>query len=54
MKGLPNQLRIEGHTDDIPPNSRDYPHELDELSTARATRVLRVLVEQGGLDPAKL
>ncbi len=53
LRGLPNQLRIEGHTDNIPPNSREYPTNW-ELSTARATRVLRVLVEQGGLDPAKL
>lgn len=53
LRGLPNQIRIEGHTDNIPPNTPEYPTNW-ELSTARATRVLRVLVEQGGLQPAKL
>jgi len=53
LRGLPNQIRIEGHTDNIPPNTPEYPTNW-ELSTARATRVLRVLVEKGGLQPAKL
>ncbi|WP_322796496.1 flagellar motor protein MotB [Tepidiforma sp.] len=53
LRGLPNQIRIEGHTDNIPPNTREFPTNW-ELSAARATRVLRVLTEQGGLDPAKL
>ncbi|HMO94572.1 MAG TPA: OmpA family protein [Tepidiformaceae bacterium] len=53
LKGLPNQMRIEGHTDNVPVNSIDYPTNW-ELSGERATRVLRFLTEEGGLNPAKL
>lgn len=44
-----NPVRVEGHTDDLPIRSRDFPSNW-ELSTARATRVLRFLVERYGLD----
>lgn len=53
LRGLPNELRVEGHTDNVPVNSPDFPTNW-ELSSARATRVLRVLTEEGGLDPAQL
>ena len=48
LSGLPNQMRIEGHTDNVPVNSEDFPTNW-ELSAARASRVLRFLNEQGGL-----
>jgi len=48
LRGLPNQMRIEGHTDDVPVNSPDFPTNW-ELSAARASRVLRFMHEQGGL-----
>lgn len=48
LSGLPNQMRIEGHTDNVPVNSEDFPTNW-ELSAARASRVLRFLREQGGL-----
>ena len=45
-----NNIRIEGHTCDLPPRDRaGFPTNW-ELSTARATNVLRYFVEQKGLD----
>jgi chemotaxis protein MotB len=49
---LPNQLSVEGHTDNVPISGR-YPSNW-ELSTARATTVLRELIERHHLDPARL
>jgi chemotaxis protein MotB len=46
-------IRIEGHTDNSPIHSALYPSNW-ELSTARATVLLRYLVEQGGLAPQQL
>jgi chemotaxis protein MotB len=42
----------EGHTDDIPINTARFPSNW-ELSTGRATTVVRFLIEQG-IDPEKL
>lgn len=53
LKGLPNGLRVEGHTDNVPVNSQDFATNW-ELSAARASRVLRFLSEQGGLNANKL
>ncbi len=50
---LPNDLRVEGHTDNIPVNSPDYDTNW-ELSAARASTVLRFLIESGGLAPDRL
>ena len=43
-----NLVRVEGHTCDLPPRGGLYPTNW-ELSTARATEVLRYVVEQKGL-----
>ena len=43
---LPNAIAIEGHTDDQPIHSSLYPTNW-ELSTARATSVLRYLSDRG-------
>jgi len=40
---LYEQIQIEGHTDDVPARHTRYPHDNWELSTARATSVLRYL-----------
>src|SRR5437764_3403645 len=49
---LPNRISVEGHTDNTPISGR-YPSNW-ELSTARATTVLRELIERHGIDPARL
>jgi chemotaxis protein MotB len=53
LKGLPNNIRIEGHTDNIPISNSEFSSNW-ELSAARAARVLRFLDEQGGVTPSKL
>lgn len=46
-----NCIRVEGHTCDLPPRpGGSYPTNW-ELSTARATNMLRYFIEQKGLDP---
>jgi chemotaxis protein MotB len=50
---MPNAIRVEGHTDDVPIQSAEFPSNW-ELSTARATRVVQFLVERGGLPPSRL
>lgn len=45
---LPNEIRVEGHTDNVPVGTSLYPTNW-ELSSARATAVLRFLVEAAGL-----
>src|SRR5919199_5702682 len=49
---LPNYISIEGHTDNTPISGR-YPSNW-ELSTARATTVLRELIERHGLPAERL
>lgn len=50
---MPNAVRVEGHTDPRPINTPLFPSNW-ELSTARATAVIRYLVVQRGLDPTRL
>ncbi len=47
------QMRVEGHTDNVPISNSRFPDN-QELSTARANSVWRVLVKDAGIDPAKL
>ncbi len=50
------QIRIEGHTDNVPIGSRlqeKFPTNW-ELSTARATSVVRFLIERGGVDRSNI
>lgn len=50
------QIRIEGHTDNVPigPRIQDRFPTNWELATARATSVVRYLIDKGGVSPAKL
>lgn len=53
LRRLPNLIRVEGHTDDRPIRTARFASNW-ELSAARATRVVQLLIEQGGLDPERL
>jgi len=46
-------IRVEGHTDDVPIHTATYQSNW-ELSTARATEVVTLLVENYHLDPLKI
>jgi chemotaxis protein MotB len=50
---IPNHVRIEGHTDNLPINTPKFPSNW-ELSTARATNCLRYLVEKRGFPPERI
>ncbi len=50
---LPNQIRIEGHTDSLPISSFKFPSNW-ELSAARATAVVRYFVDSHGFTPARI
>jgi chemotaxis protein MotB len=53
LEKVPNLIRVEGHTDDAPIRTPLFESNW-ELSTARASRVVRLLAEEGGLDPERL
>ncbi len=48
-----NEIRVEGHTDDSPIHTREFPSNW-ELSTARAVNVIKFLHTKGGIHPSKL
>jgi len=48
-----NPIRVEGHTDDLPIHTDRFRSNWD-LSTSRATRVVSLLVERGGIAPDRL
>lgn len=50
MTQYSNPLRIEGHTDNIPISTAQFPSNW-ELSTARATNVLRYMLKNYEIDP---
>jgi chemotaxis protein MotB len=47
------RLRIEGHTDDVPIHTAQFPTNW-ELSTSRATEIVRLLIERDGFAPERL
>src|SRR5690606_12488447 len=53
LKEVPNPVRVEGHTDNLPIRTERFPSNW-ELSTPRATNVIRYLIEEHGLDPRRL
>lgn len=50
---IPNFVRIEGHTDTVPVKSGRYPSNW-ELSTARASRIVRWFIERQHFPPERL
>ena len=53
LADLPNALRVEAHTDDLPTDNPLYPTNW-ELSVARSVAIVRYLTEECGIDPARL
>lgn len=53
LKERPNNVMIEGHTDDLPINTEEFPTNW-ELSTARATEVIKYFIEDPGINPERL
>jgi len=53
LKEDPNRIAIEGHTDNVPIHTPEFPSNW-ELSTARATNVTRYLIEQLQFAPKRL
>ncbi len=53
LKKVPNQVAVEGHTDNIPIHTKEFPSNW-ELSVARAARVVRYFIEVGKISPKRL
>jgi chemotaxis protein MotB len=53
LETMPNHVRVEGHTDNTPISTFQFPSNW-ELSTARSTRVVRYLVEELTFDPRRI
>jgi chemotaxis protein MotB len=53
LSDMPNHIRIEGHTDNTPISTERYPSNW-ELSTSRATNVVRYLISAGVVSPKRL
>jgi chemotaxis protein MotB len=53
LKPADREIRIEGHTDDVPIQTTSYPSNW-ELSAARATYVIKYLVDKFKLPPTRL
>ncbi len=53
LVGIPNYVRVEGHTDDLPINTGKFPSNW-ELSVMRATNVVHVLSEASGIPADRL
>lgn len=53
LKARSCSLRIEGHTDNVPIHTLTFDSNW-ELSTARATGLVKILIENEGFDPERL
>jgi len=53
LEKIPNHIRIEGHTDNVPINTPRFPSNR-ELSTARATTIVRYFLTHFNFTPDRL
>jgi chemotaxis protein MotB len=53
LKSRPENLRIEGHTDNVPIHTARFANNWD-LSTARATELIQLLITDYGIPPSHL
>ena len=53
LSDVPNAVRVEGHTDDVPIHTSRFRSNWD-LSTARATRVVEFLSDRAAIAPQRL
>lgn len=53
LKATPYDLRIEGHTDNVPIHTAQFASNW-ELSTARASELAKILIVRYGFSPARL
>ena len=53
LKNMPNNVMVEGHTDNLPIQTEEFPSNW-ELSTARATEVIKYFIEDPGITPERL
>ncbi len=53
LAGTPYDVRIEGHTDTIPIHNTEFDSNW-ELSSARATRIARLLLDMHTVDPERV
>lgn len=53
LSAVSNEIIVEGHTDNLPISTERFPTNW-ELSTARASRVIRFFLEAHGLDPNRM
>jgi chemotaxis protein MotB len=53
LQDIDNSIRIEGHTDNVPINTVQFPSNW-ELSTSRATTIIRYFLANFQFDPQKL
>jgi len=53
LEASPYDIRIEGHTDNVPIHTRQFDSNW-ELSTARATWLARLFIERQGFRPGRL
>ena len=53
VKSVPNDVVVEGHTDNLPIQNSNFPSNW-ELSTTRATNVIRYFIENNSINPVRL
>lgn len=53
LRGTPYDVRVEGHTDNVPMHSAEFDSNW-ELSSARATRIARLFLEMHAIRPEQL